>query len=389
MTDTTFRRIYEESETFYVPQYEVRINGRSLPDNIVRDVMQVTYKDNVQEIDSFDLQISNYDSLRGLPKYEPPSAPEHGGIFDPGKRIELWIGYVNNLRLMLSGEITTLEPSFPATGPLTLSVRGLNVLHRLRTEQHTKSWSEKTDSQIATELGNAPVRQGRPGLGVPVRADNAGEPQETFVFMHNQYDIVFLMERARRRGYEIVWHEADATTGQTEHLTFGPSETRANVPNYHLEWGKTLISFRPTLSTAQQIGEVVVMGWDRRTRQRIEERATWQDLYPRNSPERARMQLLAQAFQNRREIVTDRPVHTRQEARRLARDILRDVHKTMVEASGETVGLPDLRAGRKVKISGLGSRFDGVYYVTETTHSLGDGGYKTTFKGRREEGLAS
>ena len=37
--------------------------------------------DNVKEIDSFDLQISNYDSLRGIPKYEPPSTTEHGGIF--------------------------------------------------------------------------------------------------------------------------------------------------------------------------------------------------------------------------------------------------------------------------------------------------------------------
>jgi len=35
-----------------------------------------------------------------------------------------------------------------------------------------------------------------------------------------------------------------------------------------------------------------------------------------------------------------------------------------------------------------GERFSGEYYVAETTHTLGSAGYRTTFKARREEGLA-
>ena len=64
--------------------------------------------------------------------------------------------------------------------------------------------------------------------------------------------------------------------------------------------------------------------------------------------------------------------------------ILCDKQKEMVRASGATVGLPDLRAGRRVQIVRLGPRFDGQYYVTETTHTIGDGGYRTEFKARRE-----
>jgi phage protein D len=48
------------------------------------------------------------------------------------------------------------------------------------------------------------------------------------------------------------------------------------------------------------------------------------------------------------------------------------------------VGLPGLRAGRKVQVVGMGERFDGEYFLTETTHSLGDGGYTTELKARRE-----
>jgi phage protein D len=49
------------------------------------------------------------------------------------------------------------------------------------------------------------------------------------------------------------------------------------------------------------------------------------------------------------------------------------------------VGLPDLRTGCVVQISGVGKRFSGRYFVTGTTHTIGDGGYTTRFECRREE----
>ena len=65
--------------------------------------------------------------------------------------------------------------------------------------------------------------------------------------------------------------------------------------------------------------------------------------------------------------------------------ILRDRHKEMVKASVTCVGLPDLRAGQRVQIEGLGVRFSGTYFVTETTHTIGDSGYTTKFNARRED----
>jgi phage protein D len=68
----------------------------------------------------------------------------------------------------------------------------------------------------------------------------------------------------------------------------------------------------------------------------------------------------------------------------MAEDILRDIRNGLIEANGETIGLPDLRAGRKVEIAGLGDRFSGIYYVMETTHTISESGYQTRFKARRE-----
>ena len=59
--------------------------------------------------------------------------------------------------------------------------------------------------------------------------------------------------------------------------------------------------------------------------------------------------------------------------------------KQMVTVNGTTVGLPDLRAGSKLQIDGVGARLGGQYFVTETTHGFSDSGYTTRFKARREE----
>ena len=68
-----------------------------------------------------------------------------------------------------------------------------------------------------------------------------------------------------------------------------------------------------------------------------------------------------------------------------ARAILLERSKDLVKASGTCVGLPDLRAGQRVKIGGLGARFSGEYFITDTTHTINDSGYITKFNVRREE----
>lgn len=101
-------------------------------------------------------------------------------------------------------------------------------------------------------------------------------------------------------------------------------------------------------------------------------------------PEQQRLQLISQAFGNRKEVITNQPVRTSAEAKQKATDLLTRQLRNVVVASGVTVGLPDLRAGRKVQIEGLGDRYSGTYYITSTTHTIGEGGYRTQFEARRD-----
>src|SRR6266567_8583886 len=104
--------IYSQAETFYVPRFEVYIRGKKAPDNVVQDILQVTYKDSINEIDSFTIEINNWDAEKRTFKFAPPQKGFES-IFDPGKKIEIKMGYHNNMRRMMHGVITALEPNFP------------------------------------------------------------------------------------------------------------------------------------------------------------------------------------------------------------------------------------------------------------------------------------
>ncbi len=361
-----------EGQDFYVPSFEVKLQGRPPGKDVVHDILQVTYKDNMEELDSFEITINNWDAGKLAFKYSDSD------LFDPGKAVELWMGYYgrDRLRRMITGEITSLRPTFPADGPPTLAISGLNLLHRLRREQESHAYVDMKDSAIARQIAD------RLGLDPPrtnSRAE-ADEEQHTYLFQNNQYDILFLWQRARSLGYDLFVEEDQGGSS----FYFGPSTDVRRV-TYELTYGRSLIQFQPTLTTANQVSEVRVVGWDAERKQRIEATANRSDIAVRGVGERGGQAAIEQSFSQRREVIADCPVLSEQEARTLARETLSRIAKDMVRGSGSTVGLPDLRAGTVIKIGGLGNRFNGRYFVTSTTHTLGDGGYTTQFECRREE----
>jgi uncharacterized protein len=399
----TLTTLHQESllhpEGFYVPQFMVRVENSGLEDDVLRDVVQVSYKDSITEIDSFELTVNNWDPDAATFKYvgaetaaslragDQVSKLQH--LFEPStkKKVEVWMGYLGDLRLMVIGHFTTLEPRFPSGAAPTLTVRGLNVLHDLRRKRYTNTWTGRKDSQIAAELDDL-RDEGKKRFPLPIVTEPGvlrGEPIIDYVAQNNQYDIDFLLSRARLRGYVVFVQEPEREGGQ-QRLYFGPSDGGQTLPlrnvTYELEWGRSLTEFAPTLSTATQVAAVTVTGWNRRTRERIRERVTIAELGLCN---RDLFELLGQE-DGREEQVVNEPVFTYTQARQRARAILRERTKEILKANGATVGLPDLRAGQRLRISGLGARFSGAYFVTGTTHSIGEGGYVTRFTARREEG---
>ncbi len=405
---TTFTEIYKDRD-LYVPAFDLKINGQSLPENAAKDVIDVRYSDSIDQIDSFEITVNNWDTQQQDFKYTGSTKTQQPGnrnrLFDPGQEIELWMGYYKppmgrtagqetGLRLMLAGLITKITPNFPASGQPTLKVNGQNALRKLMTQQETHVYEprqsgtgdQNRDSDIAEKVG----RRGNFRLGnlpIPVRIDANARNQETsndHVLQDNQYDIVFLLQRAHRNGYDLLLRQ-ETRQGQTEQfLFFGPA-AEGQRTSYILEWGKSLIQFQPTLTTSRQVYSVTVNGWDAARGRRISITVDRSQLPTRGLRDRRELDQIESGFRERSEVIVDRPFRNEAEARQYARARLEQNARDLVTGRGSTIGTPDLRAGSLVELGKLGSTFSGRYLIKSTTHTINSSGYITEFEARLEE----
>lgn len=385
-------------QDFYVPSFQIWKGTKEL-NNIVPDVLSVSYTDSLKDIDSFELILNNWDPDKATQNPNGfatnPFKYSDTKTFEPWQPVELYMGYIRNgndqRQKMLSGEITTMTPNFPASGGSTLTVRALNLLHRFRTKQQTLPFLAQQDSAIAEKIVKgiaSDIRKVISNLTLQldakeIAANKAKENIVQYLVMNNQYPINFLLERSREIGYELFLEEPApaANAGRVVTLHYRPTAAAKQVV-YILEWGKSLISFQPTLQTANQVSSLTVRGWDPSGKTKIEETVTRAKIQGVIQP--ADVQLDETGLSQKLEIMADKPIQSQAEAKKLATSTLLRLAQGMVEAKGKTVGLPNLRAGSKVVIKGLGTRFSGTYLVTTTTHAIADGGYTTDFSARME-----
>ena len=414
----TYQPIYLNRD-LYIPAYEVKVSGKSLTADVIHDVIEVKYTDTTEKdkFDAFEITINNWDDQEQDFKYtgfrDGKSNPERDELFDPGQEIELWMGYYypigytkaelapsDRLRLMLRGFITKLAPNFPAGGKPTLKISGPNVLFKLLNKQETHTYPRITkiadqdkkekvglkDSEIAQKISDR-NKLTYNGKTIHIEFGNnlsTETPHEDVFFQHNQFDILVLLKLAQRNNYELVLRQRETDNGPEQYLYFGPSTDIPPSPDLLLEWGKSLIQFQPTLKTMKQVKTLTLRGWNIQTKKPIKVTVDRTKLKPRIHEDVERLYRIEQGFSDRQEIVVDKPFRSKAEAKKLAEDMLKDLAKKMITAQGSTFGTPGLRAGRKIKIGGIGALFSGTYFVESTTHTINASGYITEFKVRRE-----
>ncbi|MEM5776657.1 MAG: phage baseplate assembly protein V, partial [Anaerolineaceae bacterium] len=81
-----------------------------------------------------------------------------------------------------------------------------------------------------------------------------------------------------------------------------------------------------------------------------------------------------------KKILVDQPVVSQAEADVLAAARLDEISGAFVDAEGTATRRPDIRAGKKVKLENLGSRFSGEYLVTSAVHRYTPEGLTTDFR---------
>ena len=170
--------------------------------------------------------------------------------FTVGNAVEINMGYLGELKPVMTGEITGLELESHA-GVELLTVRGHDRGHRLLRGRKTRSFTQVKVSDIARKVAQ--------DAGLSCRAEDTQVTLE-YVLQHNQTDWEFLETRARRVGFEIL------VDGKT--LEFRPHKNDGSEV-VTLSRDSDLIEFYPRLSTLGLVGEVTVQGWSPKDKEAI------------------------------------------------------------------------------------------------------------------------
>ncbi len=386
MNGTSIRQSGLPATDYYAPDFRVEVEGRELDPASKGDVLEVKVVMDMENMTSCDLTINNWDDRHLDFKYSDTDT------FDVGHRLHVEMGYAGGLRSMMRGQVSSLSPRFPESGPPTLAVSVLDGMLKLRDRQpaadDVKRFENKADWEIAQVVAT------RNSLRAEVTEEGETHDQ---VVQKNQDDAQFLMERAKRIDFDC-YVQTDAESGEDTLYFVRPTDARDARPVrvYQLEWGiaprqlqrgtdvyPSLINFTPTLTLSRQVESVTVRGWDARSKQVISYTATASDLPGASNGGTSGPAAAGASLGGKQQTVIDAPVTSEQEARELAISLLTERAYEFITGSGQVIGLPDLRPGDNLELDGLGRRFSGVYYVKKVEHTIGGSGYTTNFEVRK------
>jgi len=259
---TEFQPI-ESFSSFHIPDFDIAIDGGA-PDARLRfDVTSVTYSDALDAFDSFELSLLDWDPVRLEPVYSSPwdeagklktyataTGDKPIPVLEPGTVLSLWMYHrdsQNNTamapHLMLRGRVVSLSTSFPASGVPMAKLRVLSPLAWLG----RKKLSGKANGGLL-DLVEEVCGQ----LSLPV--DLSQVPAE-----------IVSTEKGRdapehdldKKDANAVLKEALTKLGLGSHVAYdeisGAERLVLAAPqaeSLSLTWGRTLVSFAPTVTTA-------------------------------------------------------------------------------------------------------------------------------------------
>ncbi|MBD2681286.1 MULTISPECIES: VgrG-related protein [Nostoc] len=361
----------------YLSQLQLQINGTDAPQELMNDVLEVIVEESLHLPSMFTLLINNT-YLSGSNANTPW---RYDNYFKIGDKIK--IGFSNSTTLdkdfkhydkeyLIESEVTALEAYFQETSDAHILIRGYDVSHRLHRGRYNRSFLNQTDSDIVRKVASEVSIQ----LG---KIEESGETHE-YIFQENQTNMEFLQKRAALIGFLLYI--------QDNKLHFHKPEKDASL---NLKWLIDINSFYPRVTTAQQVNNVEVRCWDYTQKKLITSTANSETVITETGSGKGSSTSTDFNLSNQppKMIVVDQPVYNPKDAEMMAQALCNELGGEFVHADGKANGNPEIRAGKVIKLEGMGDRYNGEYHITETRHTYKNLVYTTEFsvRGLRDRSL--
>lgn len=338
----------------------VSVGGTALPASVASLLERSRITDAANLPDSFELEF--VDSAGAV--------LEQGG-FRIGAPITLSVSQNggDGPQKLLDAEVTALDRE-DIGGELRTRVRGLDTSHRLFRGRRVAAYVDMSTADIVQKVAQR--------AGVKVGSVSGPATIMPHTTQDNVSDWVFLKRLADAAG--CVFSVVD------QRLQFGPP-TSASTANSGsatadddpvvIEHGRNTMYLHATITSAEQVPEVEVRGWDVAAKEKVVSTApakTQTTELPTLDPAK-----VADVFSSPR-YVSGTGTGAQQPQDKLAEAIASRIAGGFAEVEAQILGNPRIRSGIAVRLRGFGAPFDGRYTVTESKHEFSsEQGYTTTF----------
>lgn len=276
-----------------------------------------------------------------------------------GTTIEVHMGYTDRMTPLFFGYITSVEVEFLNGEAPRLTVTGMDLSFKMMRGRNAKMWSNKKVSDVVQELGQKYGANSFKIDATPKVIPSFPKKPEN--------DFQFLQNLAESLNYEFF------IVGKT--LYFRKKNVN-KTPLMTLAWGKHLMNFHVEQNIADQVTKVTVRSWDAKNQKVIE--ASSSDVNKIGTNSKTGPDLMKTLGEFEEYLFLN--VEDSQDAKEKAEAAMNERAMRLITGRGECIGLPEIRAGRYIKLDGLGKRLNQPYYIKSATHTMDESGYKTRFK---------
>jgi len=290
--------------------------------------------------------------------------------FKEGNEVVVKLGYSRQFTKMIAGEIVKIDYSFDTGSQTTVSLIGFDKSFRLSRTKYSRSFLKMKDSDIARKIAGE--------MGLKADITSTSQTHE-YVFQNNQSNLSFLKLRAKRLDFEVEVEENTLIFKETRH-----TKKKHTVV---LKWDKNLMEFHPKIDITKVVDEVVITGWDPKTKKLVKGKAKAGD--EKNTfgtKDGAKTAVSKYGSSSSRTFKVDSPLTTQEEANNMAKSKLNKLNMNYLTGDGVCIGEPLIRAGRNITVNGVGSRVSGDYYIVSAEHVFTVKGYRTYFEFKRNVG---
>jgi len=344
-----------EGNIVNIGSFKLLLSETELSDNLLSAIDGVTVEDEINLPSMFTIKFNIIDFQNGTWRGVDLKTFKVGDVVKVSMGIE---GMVE----MITGEITSLEFTFEEYS--FMEIRGFDRLHRFRFGTGRRSFKDMKDSDIASSIASE--------INMTPQVEDTGTVYP-HIFQNNQSNYDFLLERAKRIGYEMF---ADDKT-----FIFRKSQEDTQ-PELTLEYGVDLQRFSAQIKTLSKGSEIEVRGWDIKEKKEITSTVSKVETTKMSGKESG-YEISEKAFGTSSVSVVDDVIIDTTDAENIARAKYNVMIREFLTGEGFCIGKPEIRAGKTIEIKGLGERLSGTYYVVSSVHSIIEEVYTTSFQVRR------